>query len=67
MFKVPRLVSLAAIAACVASPAMAVSIVNGSFELGTDPGASYSTQAAGSTAITGWTVGGFGVDYIGGY
>ncbi len=47
--------------------ANAATIVNGSFELGTDPGATFTTQTAGSTAITGWTVGGFGVDYIGGY
>lgn len=51
----------------VAVPVGAVSIVNGSFEMGTDPGTGFTTQAAGSTAITGWTVGGFGVDYIGGY
>lgn len=44
----------------------AVTLVNGSFELGTNPG-SFSTQNAGSTAITGWTVGGAGVDYIGSY
>lgn len=49
------------------APAGAATIVNGSFELGTDPGDSFTSQAAGSTAITGWTVGGFGVDYIGGY
>ena len=48
-------------------PAGAATIVNGSFELGTDPGAGFTTQAPGSSAITGWTVGGFGVDYIGGY
>lgn len=51
----------------VAASAGAVTLINGSFELGTDPGAGFSTEAAGSTAITGWTVGGFGVDYIGGY
>ena len=49
------------------SPAGAAAIVNGSFEIGTDPGATFSSQTAGSSAITGWTVGGFGVDYIGGY
>ena len=41
-------------------------ITNGSFELGTDPG-SFSSLQAGNTAITGWTVGGAGVDYIGSY
>lgn len=50
----------------VAGAANAAVIVNGSFELGDDPGG-YSTQTAGSTAITGWNVGGFGVDYIGTY
>jgi choice-of-anchor C domain-containing protein len=45
-----------------------VSIINGSFETGTiDPG-SFTTLGAGdSTSITGWTVGGAGVDYIGTY
>ncbi|MBC7521155.1 MAG: choice-of-anchor C family protein [Sandarakinorhabdus sp.] len=54
-------------AGLIASSAGAATIVNGSFELGTDPGSGFSTEGAGSTAITGWTVGGFGVDYIGGY
>ncbi len=49
-----------------AGAASAVSIVNGSFENGTDPG-SFTTVSAGGTNITGWTVGGFGVDYIGSY
>jgi len=44
---------------------------NGSFELGTDPnlsGNGFTTLAAGSTAITGWTVGNVGsIDYIGSY
>jgi choice-of-anchor C domain-containing protein len=45
----------------------AVAIINGSFEDGTfDPGA-FSTLGLGSTAITGWVVGGLGVDYIGTY
>lgn len=48
------------------SGASAATFTNGSFEIGQAPG-SFSTQAAGSTAITGWTVGGFGVDYIGSY
>lgn len=49
-----------------AAGANAAVIVNGSFELGDDPGA-YTTLTAGSTAITGWNVGGFGVDYVGSY
>jgi choice-of-anchor C domain-containing protein len=45
----------------------AVAIVNGSFEDGAfDPG-SFTTLSAGDTAITGWLVGGAGVDYIGTY
>lgn len=50
-----------------AAPASAASVTNGSFEMGTNPGATFSTLAAGSNAITGWTIGGAGVDYIGGY
>jgi choice-of-anchor C domain-containing protein len=51
-----------------ASSAGAVSIVNGSFESGSvDPGAGFTTLGNGSTAITGWVVGGLGIDYIGGY
>ena len=46
--------------------AQAATIVNGSFELGTDPGV-FTTLGNGSTAITGWTVGGLGIDYIGSY
>ena len=49
-----------------AQSAYAVSITNGSFELGVDPG-SFSAQSAGSTDITGWDVGPAGVDYIGTY
>lgn len=41
-------------------------ITNGSFELGTNPGVSKSLNG-GSTAITGWKVGGASVDYIGSY
>jgi choice-of-anchor C domain-containing protein len=56
--------------------AQAVSLVNGSFESGTDPGGSFipvGPDYSNTTAITGWTVGGTdigswqaGVDYIGG-
>jgi choice-of-anchor C domain-containing protein len=45
----------------------AVAIVNGSFEDGSiDPGV-FTTLNAGDTSITGWLVGGAGVDYIGSY
>jgi choice-of-anchor C domain-containing protein len=52
-----------------AQSAYAVTITNGSFESGVAPGGGgFSTLAAGdSTSITGWTVGGSGVDYIGTY
>jgi len=62
-----RLVALAA-ALSLGGAASAATIVNGSFELGTNPG-SFTTLAAGSTAITGWTVGNTvgGIDYVGSY
>ena len=54
---------LAAAATLSASP-----FTNGSFESASvDPGGGFSTLASGSTAITGWMVGGNGIDYIGGY
>jgi choice-of-anchor C domain-containing protein len=59
-------VAAAALLGATASNA-AVAIVNGSFEDGSiDPGV-FTTLGAGSTAITGWLVGGAGVDYIGSY
>lgn len=62
-----RIVIAAATATLLATGAQAVTIVNGGFELGTNPGATFTTEAAGSTDITGWTVGLGGVDYIGGF
>jgi choice-of-anchor C domain-containing protein len=47
--------------------AQASLITNGSFESGTFDGASFDTVNAGSNVITGWTVGGNSVDWIGGY
>ena len=39
-------------------------LVNGSFELGTYAGGAWTRVAAGdSTTITGWTVGGAGIDW----
>ena len=56
-----------ALAAVAALPTAAdAQVVNGSFEQGAEPG-TFITLGAGSTAITGWTVGGEGVDYIGTY
>lgn len=40
--------------------------VNGSFETGPAPG-SFATLAGGNTSITGWTVTGNSIDYIGSY
>jgi choice-of-anchor C domain-containing protein len=65
MRKILQVAAIVAVAMS-ASAANAVTIVNGSFEFGSDPG-SFSTEGVGSTAITGWTVGGFSVDYIGSY
>ena len=48
------------------SSAKAAIFQNGSFEFGADPG-SFTTLGAGSTVITGWTVGTGGIDYIGSY
>jgi choice-of-anchor C domain-containing protein len=59
------ILALAAVAALPAA-ANAAPFVNGSFESGTNPGV-FTPLAAGSTAITGWTVGGDSVDYIGTY
>ncbi|MEO5492397.1 MAG: choice-of-anchor C family protein [Sphingomonas sp.] len=54
--------------AALALPAVAHAgpFINGSFEAGTNPGV-FTPLTAGSTAITGWTVGGDSVDYIGSY
>ncbi len=46
------------------SPALAMSILNGSFEQGTDPGA-FQPLPAGSVNITSWEIIGDSVDYIG--
>lgn len=54
-------------AATLAGPAGAAVILNGSFEAGSFSGDAFDTLAAGSTAITGWTVGGDGVDWIGSF
>ena len=55
-------------ALAIAGTATGDSFTNGSFEHATvDPGSGYVTLGAGSTAITGWTVGGDSIDYVGGY
>lgn len=44
----------------------AVSVVNGSFETGPNP-SGFTTLLGGNTSITGWTVTGGSIDYIGSY
>jgi choice-of-anchor C domain-containing protein len=61
-----KLVIAAIAAAVLPAAANAQAFQNGSFETGPTPG-SFSTIGAGSTAITGWTVGGHSIDYIGSY
>lgn len=68
--KTPHLRLIFALAAGLSmiGPAHGTAFQNGSFELASvDPGAGFASLGAGSTAITGWTVGGDGIDYIGGY
>jgi choice-of-anchor C domain-containing protein len=56
----------AACAAFFATSAQGATIVNASFEDGTNPG-TYTTVGVGQTNITGWTVSAGSVDYIGTY
>ena len=42
-------------------------VLNGSFETGTSPGASYTALGTGSTAIADWSITSGSIDYIGGY
>lgn len=67
MHKASLIAAFAIAAALAAAPAGAAAIVNGSFETASfNPGV-FTTLSAGSTAITGWTVGGDSIDYIGSY
>jgi choice-of-anchor C domain-containing protein len=70
-FSVLRNTLIAGVAAWgIATTAGAAAFTNGSFELSTaaaNPGSAFTTLFGGSTAITGWTVGGDSIDYIGGY
>ncbi|WP_256731598.1 choice-of-anchor C family protein [Sphingomonas sp. dw_22] len=61
-----KFIVVAIAATVLPAAANAQAFQNGGFEFGTAPG-SFSTVGAGSGAITGWTVGGAGVDYIGSY
>ncbi len=42
-------------------------IINGSFEVGTDPGAIYTVVNPGELNVNGWTVGPVNVHYVSGY
>ena len=67
MSKFSLAATFAVATALLAAPAGAVTILNGSFEAASlDPGV-FTTLGAGSTAITGWTVGGDSIDYIDSY
>jgi choice-of-anchor C domain-containing protein len=59
------LLTAAVVALGFAGSAQAATIVNGSFETGTFTGGAFDTLGAGNTNITGWTIGGAGVDWIG--
>ena len=52
--------------ASIAGAANAATIINGSFEIGPNPG-SFATLGTGNTGITGWTVTNGSIDYIGSY
>ncbi len=58
-------------AACAAvslgSAAQAVTLINGSFENGVDPGVFVTLAGGDTTSLVGWTVQPAGVDYIGSY
>lgn len=63
--KVPSLrVAIASVLLAAALPVHANLINNGSFENGTYSGGAFQTLGSGSTAITGWTIGGNSVDWI---
>lgn len=63
-----KTILLAAAMLCgAAAPVFAADLVNGSFEVGDDPGPGLAYLGGGAAAIAGWTVGGTGVDYVGGH
>lgn len=66
MARAHALLAAAAAVGLFAGSALAAPFQNGSFESGPAPG-SFTTLAAGNTQITGWTVGGHSIDYIGTY
>jgi choice-of-anchor C domain-containing protein len=62
----PFLCAAAGVLALAAPAAQANLLVNGSFEVGPSPGATFVNLSTGSTVVTGWTVTGLTVDYVGG-
>ncbi len=62
-----RKIMMALAAASLATAAQAVTVVNGSFENGIDPGSFTTLFAGDTTSIPGWTIEPDGVDYIGTY
>jgi choice-of-anchor C domain-containing protein len=63
-----KILLMLAIVCFAVTPASAALFQNGSFE--NDPSlpvGGFSTLSSGSTVITGWTVGGFGIDWVGSY
>jgi choice-of-anchor C domain-containing protein len=67
MKRIARLGIVATASLLCASGAQAVTVINGSFESGIDPGSFTTVGAGDSTSITGWTVASGSVDYIGTY
>ncbi len=61
-----RFFPLALATTLIATPVLAAPFTNGSFETGPSPGA-FTTLSAGNTSISGWTVLGSSIDYIGSY
>lgn len=63
----PFVTIVALVCGSAAVPALAVDLLNGSFEDGTNPGVGESYVAANSGDIIGWTVSGGGLGYVGDY
>lgn len=63
-----KLASIAVTLGLLATPASAALnlVTNGSFEQGLNPG-SFTTLGTGSPSLTGWTIAGGSIDYIGSY
>jgi choice-of-anchor C domain-containing protein len=63
-----KILLMLAILCLAVTPASAALFQNGSFEIGANsPTSGFSTLNGGSTDITGWTVGGHSIDWIGNY